>query len=78
MPRGRKPKFAKNVVLSIRFEEEEYARVKDIAALEAATTGHPVSIHGLIRDAVNFVYRDNERLRECFRRSREPVTRKWN
>lgn len=74
---GRPKKFKKNVVVSIRFEESQYHNVQEIAALESTNSGKVVTAHELIRDAVKFVYGDNERLRECFRRSREHITRKF-
>lgn len=51
-------------------EEDMIAILKDYAELETLTRGRSVSPRELIRDALRFVYFDNERLRECFRRSR--------
>jgi hypothetical protein len=74
---GRPSIFKKTMQLSIRVEEEEFLRVKDIAALETASRGRLITAHELIRQAVHFVYGDGERMRECFRRSRQPTSRKF-
>lgn len=75
---GRPPKFGENMlVVSTRFESEEYHKVQEIAALESLTTGRRITAQELIRDAVKFVYGDNERLRECFRRSRKSAARRY-
>lgn len=60
-----------SVVISVRVEKEMYSMLKDLAALETLNTGRIVTTLELIRNAVSFTYSDNERLRECFRRSRE-------
>lgn len=65
------------MVVSIRFELEEYLHVQGIAELEANNTGKKVSTQQLIRDAVQYVYGDNERLRECFRRTRESSSKRY-
>jgi hypothetical protein len=72
MPRKKgRPKIFKNdVVVSTRIEENEYAKVKELAALESLHTGRVVTAQELIRQAITFVYGDNERLRESFRRAR--------
>jgi hypothetical protein len=75
--KGRPKKLKKVVIVSLRFEADEYEKVQDIAALETINSGKIVSAHQLIRDAVSFVYGDNERLRECFRRSRAHITKKY-
>lgn len=67
---GRPNLFKDTTVASIRFETEDYKRVQEIAALESLSGIRKVTTHELIRQAVNFVYADGERLRECFRRSR--------
>ncbi len=74
---SRPTKFKKCIVASVRFEEAEYKKVQDIAALESISSGRKISAQDLIRDAVNFVYSDNERLRESFRRSREHITKRF-
>lgn len=76
MKTGRPSKFKRSLVISVRFEEEEYRRVQDIAALETINTGRIVTAQELIRDSVTFVYSDNERLRECFRRTRNHITKR--
>jgi len=74
-----RPSSLKNsVVISIRFEKDEYEKIQDIAHLESMNTGHNVTASELIRNAVTFVYSDNERLRESFRRSREHVTKRYS
>ena len=74
---GRKPILKNSVVISVRFDLEEYTRVQDIAALETISTGKLVTAVELIRQAVHFTYGDNERLRECFRRSRQHITKRY-
>jgi hypothetical protein len=74
---GRPRSFKNYMVVSIRFEMEEYTNVQEIAQLESNNTGKKVSTQELIRDAVRYVYGDNERLRECFRRTREAAARRY-
>ena len=69
--------FKNSLVVSVRFEADEYQKVQDIAALESINSGKKISAQELIRDAVRFVYGDNERLRECFRRSREHIHKRY-
>ena len=69
--------FNKCTIISVRIEEEDYRKVQDIAALESISTGRKITAQELIRDAVKHVYGDNERLRECFRRSREHIHKRW-
>lgn len=66
-----------NMVVSVRIETEMYQLLHDIAALESINSGRKVSFQELIRNALNFVYTDNERLRECFRRSRAHITKRF-
>lgn len=66
-----------NLVVSARIEKEMYQLLHDIAALETINTGRKVTVQELIRDALKYVYSDNERLRECFRRSRAHVTKRF-
>ena len=73
---GRPSRFKKSIVVSTRFEADEYQKVQDIAALESINSGRKITAQELIRDAVKFVYGDNERLRECFRRSREHISKR--
>ncbi len=74
---ARHSSFKNSLVVSTRFEADEYQKVKDIAALETINTGRIVTAQELIRDAVSFVYGDNERLRECFRRSRANIKSRY-
>lgn len=67
---GRHATYAKVDVISTRLEFEFHQQLKDIAALETSVTGKYISVQELIRDALNFVYKDGEKMRECFRRSR--------
>jgi hypothetical protein len=73
---GRHSVFKKSLVISTRFEESEYRLIQEIAALESSYTGQIVTAGDLIRNACNFCYRDGERLREVFRRSREHFVKK--
>lgn len=75
---GRHKLFKDSVVVSVRFEESEYDRVREIAALESLHSGKIVTANELIRDAVAFVYGENEKLRECFKRSRSHITRRMH
>lgn len=65
-----------NFVVSVRIEKSMYHMLSDLAALETINTGHVVSVQKLIRDGLNFVYGDNEMLRESFRRSRSHMTKR--
>lgn len=66
-----RPKSLKeNEVVSVRIETEMYEKLKAIAALETFNTGRQVSTQDLHRRALDYVYGDNEHMRECFRRSR--------
>ncbi len=75
---GRPKMFKETLVISVRFESEDYERVRDIAALETLQSGKLVTANELIRDAVSYVYGDNEKLRECFRRSRASSSSRKN
>jgi hypothetical protein len=74
---GRHHLFKNALVVSTRFNEEDYKLVQEIADLESARLGKYVSAQELIRNAVQYVYGDNERLRECFRRSRRNASIKF-
>ena len=63
-------------VFSTRLEYDQYHMLKTIAAIESSQTDETVSIQDLIRNAIKFVYEDNERLRECFRRVHGVQTRR--
>lgn len=64
-------------VVSARIEKRMYDMLHDIAALESINSGRKVSVQELIRNALNYVYTDNERLRESFRRSRSHISKKF-
>lgn len=68
---GRRKAVANSIVISIRLNEDDWNRVREIAALETLNTGVLVSSHELIRQAIRFVYEDNERLRDSFRRAKK-------
>ena len=67
---GRKPLFKDHIVHSVKIEKGMMSRLKDLAAAETIIRGKLITVHGLIRDAIDFVYEDNERLREVFRKAR--------
>lgn len=67
---GRPKTLEASLVISTRLERNTYSMLNDIAALETMNTGRQVTVQELIRNAIHFVYSDNERLRECFRRSK--------
>ena len=72
-----KKKVSKDTyVLSTRLDYEQPHMLKTIAAIESSATQEPVSVQDLIRHAIKFVYEDNERLRECFRRVRGVQTKR--
>lgn len=74
---GRPTSFKSSIVVSTRFEEDDYRRIQEIAALESTYSGRKVTAQDLIRDACKFLYEDGERLRESFRRSREHITKRY-
>lgn len=73
---ARMKEMKESVVISTRLEQEMHDRLHEIAALESLSTGRRVSVQELIRGALKFVYEDNERLRECFRRSRAHISKR--
>ena len=73
---GRTKILSDTMVISTRIEKEIYCILCDIAAMETITTGKIVSVQELIRKAVKFTYRDNEMLRECFRKSRSHISKR--
>ena len=75
---ARPASFKNCVVVTVRFEAEDYSKVQEIAALESITTGRSICASDLIREAVKFVYGDNERMRESFRKSRGIVKKRLN
>jgi hypothetical protein len=74
---ARPPMLDDNVVVSARIEKDMYQLLHDIAALETINSGKKVTVQELLRNALKYVYSDNERLRECFRRSRAHITKKF-
>ena len=71
MARGRPRTIGiKEAVVNVRFDYDSYERIKEIAQLESVYSGKLVTACELIRQACNFVFEDNERLRESFRRAR--------
>lgn len=66
-----------NAVISTRIEKKVYNMLQDIAALQTMTTGRKVTVQELIRNALNFVYTDNENMRECFRRARNSSVKRY-
>lgn len=73
-----RPKIIKDsVIFTLRMEREMERKIKDIAALESVHSNRLVTMQELIRNAINFVYEDNERLRECFRRSRSRANKRF-
>lgn len=56
---------------SIRIPQDMHDLLQDMAIMESMHTGLQVTVNRLLCMAVEFTYLDNERLRECFRRTRE-------
>lgn len=75
---SRTKKFENSHVVSVRFEHELFEKMRELAALESIATGKQVYMLDLIRDACTFVYEDNERMRESFRRSRCHIIKRLN
>lgn len=75
--RGRPCKILNPVNVNIRMGSAEFGKVQEIAALESAAQKQVISAHELIRRAVDFVYGDNERMRECFRRAKRVSAKHW-
>jgi hypothetical protein len=73
---GRPKTFKNSIVISTRLSFDQHQQLKDIASIESTHTKRPVTVQDLIRNAIKFVYEDNERLRECFRRSRAHINRR--
>lgn len=70
-------KVPDSVTVSVRIESGMYDMLKEISALETLATGTVISTNQLIRDCLNYMYSDNERMRECFRRSREQQKKRY-
>lgn len=68
---GRLRVIKENLCISVRIEKDMYELMTEIATLESLNKHSFVSVQELIRGAVRYVYEDNERLRECFKRSRQ-------
>lgn len=64
-----------NMVVSVRIEKGIYTMLQELASLETLHAGRVVSVNELIRNAINFTYSDNERLRECFRKTRMNINK---
>lgn len=73
---ARKNHLDENLVISTRIEKEMYQMLNDIAALETINSGKKVTVQELIRNALEYVYTDNERLRESFKRSRAHIIKR--
>lgn len=69
-PIGRPKLFKSDCVVSLRLETDAYGLVKEVAAYESIYRGKQISALELIRQAIKYVFEDNERLRDCFKRSR--------
>lgn len=68
--RGRPKKFERSIEIKLKMECVEYEALKELAAYESMRLGRDIYVQALIRMAVRFTFSDNERLRECFRRTR--------
>lgn len=74
---ARKKLYAADKVISTRLQARLHEDLQEIASFETIQTGRQVSVQELIRNALIFTYYDNERLRECFRRSRAHLSKKF-
>lgn len=74
---GRKRMYGEPFIASVRMDKGQFAELRDLAEAESIQTGRVVTAQSLIRQAINFVYDDNQRLRECFRRTRERTNRRF-
>ena len=68
--------LGETMIVSVRIGTDMYSMLQDLSALETINTGRPVTIQELVRGALQFVYSDNERLRESFRRTRSYVSKR--
>lgn len=73
---ARTPSLEENEVVSLRVEKDILAMLRELAALESLHAARVVTVNELIRNAIEFTYSDNERLRECFRRTRAHIQKK--
>lgn len=62
--------------MSVRLRTEVLDMLNDLSALESVALGRKIFASDLIRMAIDFTYSDNERMREVFRRTRGPITRR--
>lgn len=69
--------LGETVVKSVRLELEMDRMLIDLAALETIRTGKNVTQMDLIRMAIDYTFTDNERLRECFRRTRHSANTRF-
>lgn len=76
MAKGRPKVLVKDIVVSVRLDSDIYERIKQIAHLETVYKEKVVTASELIRQACAFVFDDNERLRESFRRTRSHMHKK--
>lgn len=74
---GRPKKLGEMQIMSVRLEKDVYDVISELSAFHSTYRGRVVSIQELIRQALRYVYMDNECLRECFRRSRRRTSGKW-
>lgn len=70
---GPKVVIKDHTLVNLRIEKVKWHEIMQIAALESSYVGKTISGQDLIRDALTFVYGDNERLRYCFKRIRGPT-----
>ncbi len=64
-------------IVRLRISGAHYLMLKDLAGLETAYRQKLCSIQDLIRMAVEFTFDSNERLRECFTRSRRLTSMRY-
>lgn len=76
-PMAVKKNLKDNLVISTRIEVEIYETLTDLAALESINSGKKICVQDLIRQALHYVYRDNDKMRECFRRGREKANMRF-
>lgn len=69
----RKPLGEHAVPTSVKIPLKTYNMLRDLASAETTYRNRLVTVHALIRDAIDFTFRDNERLRDCFRRNRQKI-----
>lgn len=74
---GRPHSLDDSLVISVRVERDMYQMLSELAALESMNVGRKVSVNELIRNGLNYTYRDNERMRESFKRSRSHITKRF-